>query len=200
MAGRRPDLLQHGRGQLCRPATRRPRETVPAGGVALFAEVICAADGGLVADVGCGPGHITACPHELGISTFGIDLSPAMIDVARRDHPGLRFEVGSMTGLRLARTPRSWGARLVVTDPHPRRRGSRGFGPLPACAAPRHAAAARLPRRRRVTALQSLTVNDAGRAADAPVPAIDRSPAMTTTELPCLGRYPQGHSHVGSCD
>jgi ubiquinone/menaquinone biosynthesis C-methylase UbiE len=36
------------------------------------------------------------------VDTFGIDLSPAMIEVARRDHPGLRFEVGSMTDLDLA--------------------------------------------------------------------------------------------------
>ncbi len=32
---------------------------------------------------------------------FGIDLSPGMIEVARRDHSGLRFEVGSMTELDL---------------------------------------------------------------------------------------------------
>ncbi|MGW4848298.1 class I SAM-dependent methyltransferase [Nocardia brasiliensis] len=56
---------------------------------------------GPVADVGCGPGEVTAHLHELGVDAFGIDLSPAMIDVARRDHPGLRFEVGSMTELNL---------------------------------------------------------------------------------------------------
>jgi SAM-dependent methyltransferase len=39
--------------------------------------------------------------HALGLDAFGIDLSPGMIDVARRDHPGLRFEVGSMTDLDL---------------------------------------------------------------------------------------------------
>ncbi|MEV0700683.1 class I SAM-dependent methyltransferase [Saccharopolyspora sp. NPDC050389] len=70
--------------------------------LALFADMVHAADGGPVADVGCGPGHVTAHLHELGIDPFGIDLSPAMIDVARRDHPGLRFEVGSMTDLALA--------------------------------------------------------------------------------------------------
>jgi trans-aconitate methyltransferase len=47
--------------------------------------------------VGCGPGHVTAHLRKLGLDTFGIDLSPAMIDVARREHPELRFEVGSMT-------------------------------------------------------------------------------------------------------
>ncbi|MER6948761.1 class I SAM-dependent methyltransferase [Nonomuraea sp. NPDC000554] len=68
----------------------------------LFADLVHAAGGGPVADVGCGPGHVTAYLHELGVDAFGIDLSPAMIDVARRDHPGLRFEVGSMTDLDLA--------------------------------------------------------------------------------------------------
>jgi SAM-dependent methyltransferase len=70
--------------------------------LALFADRVRAAGGGPVADVGCGPGHVTAHLHQLGVDAFGIDLSPAMVDVARRDHPGLRFEVGSMTDLRLA--------------------------------------------------------------------------------------------------
>ncbi|MEU5903957.1 class I SAM-dependent methyltransferase [Micromonospora sp. NPDC047467] len=69
---------------------------------ALFADLVRAAGDGAVADVGCGSGRITAHLHGLGIDAFGIDLSPAMIDVARRDHPGLRFEVGSMTDLPLA--------------------------------------------------------------------------------------------------
>lgn len=55
----------------------------------------------MVADVGCGPGRVTAHLHLLGLDAFGIDLSPGMVDVARRDHPGLHFEVGSMTDLNL---------------------------------------------------------------------------------------------------
>jgi SAM-dependent methyltransferase len=76
--------------------------------LALFAEAIRgdgdgdSTAGGPVADVGCGPGHVTAHLRELGLDAFGIDLSPAMIDVARRDYPGVRFEVGSMTALDLA--------------------------------------------------------------------------------------------------
>ncbi|GAA0389839.1 methyltransferase [Acrocarpospora corrugata] len=70
--------------------------------LALFAELIHAQGNGPVADVGCGPGRITAHLHGIGLDAFGIDLSPAMIEVARRDHPGLRFEVGSMTDLELA--------------------------------------------------------------------------------------------------
>ena len=35
----------------------------------------------------------------LGLDTFGVDLSPGMIAAARREHPSLRFDVGSMTAL-----------------------------------------------------------------------------------------------------
>jgi ubiquinone/menaquinone biosynthesis C-methylase UbiE len=69
--------------------------------LAVFADRVRANGGGPVADVGCGPGHVTAHLHGLGVDAFGIDLSPGMIEVARRDHPGLRFEVGSMTDLHL---------------------------------------------------------------------------------------------------
>ncbi|MEU5262603.1 class I SAM-dependent methyltransferase [Amycolatopsis sp. NPDC021455] len=56
---------------------------------------------GPVVDVGCGPGHFTAYLASLGVDASGVDLSPGMIDLARRSHPGLRFEVGSMTDLAL---------------------------------------------------------------------------------------------------
>ncbi|MFF7215167.1 class I SAM-dependent methyltransferase [Streptomyces sp. NPDC008238] len=67
----------------------------------LFADLVRSGGGGPVADVGCGPGRITAHLHGLGVDAFGIDLSPAMVRVARREHPGLRFDVGSMTDLDL---------------------------------------------------------------------------------------------------
>lgn len=67
----------------------------------LFAELVLAGGGGPVADLGCGPGRITAHLAALGLDAFGVDLSPGMVEVARRDHPGLRFEVGSMTDLDL---------------------------------------------------------------------------------------------------
>ncbi len=57
---------------------------------------------GKVADVGCGPGKITAYLHELGLDAYGIDLSPNMIELARAAHPQLRFEVGTMTALDVA--------------------------------------------------------------------------------------------------
>lgn len=67
----------------------------------LFAEQVLATGGGPVADIGCGPGHVTAHLNGLGVDAFGIDLSPGMVELARSDHPGLRFEVGSMTDLDL---------------------------------------------------------------------------------------------------
>ncbi|MDQ3787850.1 MAG: class I SAM-dependent methyltransferase [Actinomycetota bacterium] len=72
------------------------------GMVTLFADLVRGAGDGPVADVGCGTGHVTAFLRDLGVEAFGIDLSPGMIEVARRDHPGVRFEVGSMTDLPLA--------------------------------------------------------------------------------------------------
>lgn len=65
--------------------------------LALFAEQ---ADGAVV-DVGCGPGHFTAHLASLGLDASGVDLSPSMVELARRAHPGVRFEVGSMTDLLL---------------------------------------------------------------------------------------------------
>ena len=55
-----------------------------------------------VADVGCGPGHVTGYLRALGVDAFGVDLSAAMIGVARREHPGSAFAFGSMTALGIA--------------------------------------------------------------------------------------------------
>lgn len=79
--------------------TRHPRSAPP---LAHFAAPVRAGGGCPVADVGCGPGRITAHLRGLGVGAFGVDLSPGTIDVARRDHPGARFEVGSMTDPDLA--------------------------------------------------------------------------------------------------
>jgi SAM-dependent methyltransferase len=68
---------------------------------ALLACLADLADGGLLADIGCGPGHITAYLADLGADVIGIDLSPGMIDVARERHPELAFEVGSLLALPL---------------------------------------------------------------------------------------------------
>jgi SAM-dependent methyltransferase len=63
-----------------------------------FAEHVC---GSRVCDLGCGPGHVTAYLSSRGIDVFGIDLSPAMIDVARRRSHAIQFVVGDMRNLDL---------------------------------------------------------------------------------------------------
>ena len=70
--------------------------------LALFADLVSDAGGGAVADIGCGPGYVTRHLNDLGVEAFGIDLSPDMVALARRDHPDVRFEVGTMTDLDLA--------------------------------------------------------------------------------------------------
>jgi SAM-dependent methyltransferase len=64
-----------------------------------FADLVSDAGGGSVLEVGCGPGRVAAHLHALGLDTAGMDLSPQMVAVARRRHPGLRFSVGSMLHL-----------------------------------------------------------------------------------------------------
>ena len=68
----------------------------------MSAELVRAGGNGPVADVGCGPGWVTAILARLGLDAFGVDLSPRTIALARRTHPHLRFEVGSMLALDLA--------------------------------------------------------------------------------------------------
>jgi SAM-dependent methyltransferase len=67
---------------------------------AMFAELVRAVDPrDTVADVGCGPGHVTAHLAGLELQVVGVDASPGMIAVARGSHPGLRFEVGTFAAL-----------------------------------------------------------------------------------------------------
>ena len=42
-------------------------------------------------EVGCGPGHVTAMMAESGATVTGVDLVPAMIEIARRLHPDIAF-------------------------------------------------------------------------------------------------------------
>ena len=53
-------------------------------------------------EIGSGPGTVAAYLHQLGMSVRGLDLSPAMVELARRKHPGLSFEVGEMSALDVA--------------------------------------------------------------------------------------------------
>ncbi|MFI7357632.1 class I SAM-dependent methyltransferase [Streptomyces avidinii] len=68
----------------------------------VFAEAVRTSGNARVADLGCGPGHITAHLAELGLAAYGVDVSPTMIELARQAHPGLRFDRGSMATLNIA--------------------------------------------------------------------------------------------------
>lgn len=65
----------------------------------IFAEQVASDGGGPVADLGCGPGRIAGHLAELGLDVSGVDLSPGMVVVARREHPGIPFSIGSMLDL-----------------------------------------------------------------------------------------------------
>lgn len=67
--------------------------------ITAFAERVRAEGGGTVAEFGCGPGPVTALLRDLGLNAFGVDVSPAMIDLARQTYPDIRFEVGSTESL-----------------------------------------------------------------------------------------------------
>ncbi len=69
---------------------------------ALLAAVCELAADGVLADLGCGPGHVTRYLARLHPAVLGLDLSSEMIATARADAPGLTFEVASMLDLPLA--------------------------------------------------------------------------------------------------
>jgi uncharacterized protein YceH (UPF0502 family) len=67
--------------------------------------------GGLpVVDVGTGPGHVAAHLAGAGSDVTGVDLSPAMVDEARRRFPDLTFTVGDLTQLLRPPAAAGWGA------------------------------------------------------------------------------------------
>lgn len=70
-----------------------------------------------LADLGCGPGHVTSYLADRGANVVGIDLSPQMIEAARRRFPDVALQVGSMT--RLAAEAGEWsGAALLYSIIH----------------------------------------------------------------------------------
>jgi SAM-dependent methyltransferase len=52
-----------------------------------------------VADIGCGPGHVAAFLAGLGATAVGVDLSPRMVALGRRDHPEVEFREGDFLSL-----------------------------------------------------------------------------------------------------
>jgi SAM-dependent methyltransferase len=62
---------------------------------------------GPVADIGCGPGQIARYLSDHGCDALGIDLSPRMVEIARRLSPNVRFQQGTMLALDVA--DNAWG-------------------------------------------------------------------------------------------
>lgn len=67
--------------------------------LARFADQVATDQVGPVGDLGCGPGRVTSHLHQLGLDVFGMDLSPAMVAVARAQFPDLSFVEGSLLAL-----------------------------------------------------------------------------------------------------
>ena len=66
---------------------------------------------GPVCDMGCGPGHVARYLKEQGVNVVGYDLSPKMVEAARRLNPGITFHQADLTAL--AHADESW-AGLVT--------------------------------------------------------------------------------------
>ena len=49
-----------------------------------------------MADLGCGPGHVAAWLAAHGVRVVGIDMSPGMVAVGKREHPEVEFRQGDL--------------------------------------------------------------------------------------------------------
>ncbi|MFI6269877.1 class I SAM-dependent methyltransferase [Micromonospora zamorensis] len=66
----------------------------------LFCDLVLAAGlGTSVGDIGCGTGRLEPYLANRGLTPWGVDLSPEMIRVARRDHATFRFDVADLREL-----------------------------------------------------------------------------------------------------
>jgi ubiquinone/menaquinone biosynthesis C-methylase UbiE len=54
-----------------------------------------------VCDMGCGSGHVADHLRSLGVEVLGVDLSPGMVEVAKKRYPANEYRVGDMLELDL---------------------------------------------------------------------------------------------------
>jgi ubiquinone/menaquinone biosynthesis C-methylase UbiE len=64
-----------------------------------FARLVVDTGGTCVLDAGCGTGRMARYLADRGVQVTGLDLSPGMLAVARRDHPGVPVVEGTVTHL-----------------------------------------------------------------------------------------------------
>ncbi len=79
---------------------------------ALLTALVELVGSGRLADVGCGPGHVTRYLATLHDDVVGLDLSPEMVAIARSHAPGLSFDVASMLALPVAEG--SWAGAVAM--------------------------------------------------------------------------------------
>ncbi|WP_137295238.1 DUF480 domain-containing protein [Nocardioides dongxiaopingii] len=65
-----------------------------------------------VVEVGCGPGHVTAYLADAGADATGIDLTPEMVEEARRRFPDGVYEVGDLRTLMRPLNGSGWAVVL----------------------------------------------------------------------------------------
>jgi len=56
---------------------------------------------GEVCDMGCGPGHVARYLKDAGAAVFGLDLSPGMLEQARKLNPDITFREGNVLALEI---------------------------------------------------------------------------------------------------
>ncbi|QNN54922.1 methyltransferase domain-containing protein [Nocardioides mesophilus] len=97
--------MRHAYDTVAEDYARHLPDTRPEAGIDLamvdaFAEAVRSDAGDArVLDAGCGAGRMSRYLAGRGCPVRGVDLSPGMIAMARRDHPDLSFAVGSLAEL-----------------------------------------------------------------------------------------------------
>ena len=76
----------------------------------LLGRIVELAEGGPIADVGCGPGHTTRYLTDRGGRVTGSDVSGRMVVEARERFPDLTFEQGDLRSLVRPPTDSGWAA------------------------------------------------------------------------------------------
>jgi uncharacterized protein len=79
----------------------------------LLRRVVDLSDRAPIIDVGTGPGHVAAFLAEAGADVTGLDLTPEMVQQARRRYPGVSYQVGDLRRLMRPPTHDGWGAVIA---------------------------------------------------------------------------------------
>jgi len=70
--------------------------------------------GSRILDAGCGTGRVAGALAARGHTVVGVDLDPALVEAARKDHPGPEFVVADLADLDLGSTVEPFDAAVVA--------------------------------------------------------------------------------------